>query len=412
MICSTRCARCLPSSERTDAHAEFDKVCKVSSRPLSASIRVREIKGVDDVLAGRVEQGIVKPGEEMVFLPTHTALNLCTRKVFKVEIHHQRVDQTYLGDQVGLNIKGLDKNNMLDKVCKVSFRPLSAPMRLLITGIHKIKEVGDALAGRVKQGIVKPDEVVSLPTHTALNLCTGKVFTIEVHQRMDHMYPGDNVGLNIKGLDKNNTPCSGDDMDMLYKKVPPWARPGSSTREEVVFLPTHTASYSSTGKVFTVEVHQQMYPSDNVGLNIKGLDKNNIPCSGDDAYEKVPPWVRPGSSTRGLRCFVKSEEEVVFLSTHMAPNPRTGKVLKVEVHQRMDQTCTGDNEGFNIKGLDKNNMPCSGDDMVYKRVLPWAKPGSSTRRSKFSASRMRSKWVFVRCGRDACRDLSETLEAF
>merc|ERR1711966_267041 len=68
--------------------------------------------GVGDVLAGRVEQGQVKPGEEVVFLPTHTASNPCTGKVFTVEMHHSRVDFANPGDNVGLNIKGLDKNNM------------------------------------------------------------------------------------------------------------------------------------------------------------------------------------------------------------------------------------------------------------------------------------------------------------
>ena len=110
------------------------------------------------------------------------------------------------------------------------FRPLSAPMRMLISGIYKIKGVGDVLAGRVEQGIAKPDEeVVFLLTHTASNSCTGKVFTAEIHhQRVDWTFRGDNVGLNIKALDKNNMPCSGGDM--VYKKVSSWDRPGSSTR--------------------------------------------------------------------------------------------------------------------------------------------------------------------------------------
>merc|ERR1712008_633278 len=61
------------------------------------------------------------------------------------------------------------------------------------------------------------EEVVFLPTHTASNPCTGKVFTVEMHHsRVDFANPGDNVGLNIKGLDKNNMPRSGDVM--VYKK--------------------------------------------------------------------------------------------------------------------------------------------------------------------------------------------------
>merc|ERR1711988_1616254 len=106
----------------------------------------------------------------------------------------------------------------LDKMCRVPDRPISAPMRMPISGIYKIKGVGDVLAGRVEQGIVKPGEdVVFLPTHTASNPCAGKVFSVEMHHtRVDAANPGDNVGLNIKGLDKNNMPRSGDVV--VYKK--------------------------------------------------------------------------------------------------------------------------------------------------------------------------------------------------
>merc|ERR1711861_26353 len=96
----------------------------------------------------------------------------------------------------------------LDKMCRVPERPTTAPMRMPISGIYKIKGVGDVLAGRVEQGVVKPgEEVIFLPTHTASNPCVGKVFTVEMHHtRVDFANPGDNVGLNIKGLDKNNMP--------------------------------------------------------------------------------------------------------------------------------------------------------------------------------------------------------------
>merc|ERR1712194_909034 len=81
----------------------------------------------------------------------------------------------------------------LDKMCRVPERPIDAPMRLPISGIYKIKGVGDVLAGRVEQGIVKPnEEVLFLPK------------------------PGDNVGMNVKNLDKQNMPRSGDVM--IYKK--------------------------------------------------------------------------------------------------------------------------------------------------------------------------------------------------
>jgi elongation factor 1-alpha len=93
-------------------------------------------------------------------------------------------------------------------------RKTDAPMRVPISGAYKIKGVGDVLAGRVEQGLVKPgDEVIFMPTHTTANPCVGKVFTVEMHhKRVDKAGPGDNVGMNIKGLDKGNMPRTGDVM--------------------------------------------------------------------------------------------------------------------------------------------------------------------------------------------------------
>jgi len=77
--------------------------------PLSG---VYKIKGVGDVLTGRVEQGAVKPGEEVKFLPTHTESTSCTGKVFTVEMHHKRIDFGSAGDNIGMNVKALNKDNM------------------------------------------------------------------------------------------------------------------------------------------------------------------------------------------------------------------------------------------------------------------------------------------------------------
>ncbi|CAJ1386400.1 unnamed protein product [Effrenium voratum] len=65
---------------------------------------VFNVKGVGCVVSGRVEQGIVKPGEEVVFLPS-----MAEGKVFSIEMHHKRKEQGIPGDVLGLNIKGVDK---------------------------------------------------------------------------------------------------------------------------------------------------------------------------------------------------------------------------------------------------------------------------------------------------------------
>jgi len=93
-------------------------------------------------------------------------------------------------------------------------RNTSAPLRLPLSGLYKIKGVGDVLAGRVEQGKVHPEDlVIFMPTHTSANACTGKVFTVEMHhKRVEFAGPGDNVGMNVKGLEKQNMPRVGDVM--------------------------------------------------------------------------------------------------------------------------------------------------------------------------------------------------------
>ena len=73
---------------------------------------VYKIKGTGDVLTGRVEQGLVKPGQEVIFLPTHTSSNFCEGKLFTVEMHHKPLSEAGPGKNIGMNVKGLPKDNM------------------------------------------------------------------------------------------------------------------------------------------------------------------------------------------------------------------------------------------------------------------------------------------------------------
>eukprot|EP00493_Phyllostaurus_siculus_P014883 UN15114 len=87
-------------------------------------------------------------------------------------------------------------------------------MRMPVSGVYKIKGVGEVITGRVEQGKVEVgQEMIFLPTHTASKPCTGKIFSIEMHHKTHpHALPGDNVGLNVKGLSKENMPRVGDVM--------------------------------------------------------------------------------------------------------------------------------------------------------------------------------------------------------
>merc|ERR1712113_1049110 len=97
------------------------------------------------------------------------------------------------------------------------------------------------------------------------------------------------------------------------------------------------------------------------------------------------------------------------MGTHSVFNPCGGKVFTVEMHhQRVDQAQPGDNVGMDVKGLDKLNMPRTGDVMVYK------KDGTLKPVANFTAQIQTldipgelkcgySPIGFVRCGRAACR---------
>jgi len=102
----------------------------------------------------------------------------------------------------------------LEEMVAIPERSSSAIMRTPISGIYKIKGIGDVLTGRVEQGTVKPgEEVVFLPTHTSSTPCQGKVFSVEMHHKVvESATSGDNCGFNIKGLVKENMPRVGDIM--------------------------------------------------------------------------------------------------------------------------------------------------------------------------------------------------------
>merc|ERR1712022_111699 len=77
-------------------------------------------------------------------------------------------------------------------------------------------------------------------------------------------------------------------------------------------------------------------------------------------------------------------------------------------HQRVDFAGPGDNVGLNIKGLDKNNMPRSGDVMVYKKdtTLGQTREFDAQIQVLDIPNEIKTGYSpigFVRCGRSACR---------
>merc|ERR1711915_1094960 len=102
-------------------------------------------------------------------------------------------------------VEGFTLLDALNDVVSVPKRPTKKPFRMPVSGVYKIKGVGDVITGRIEQGQLTPNEMVGFaPTGV-----TGKAFTIEMHHK--------NVGINVKNLPKeaNKLPKTGDVMYAL-----------------------------------------------------------------------------------------------------------------------------------------------------------------------------------------------------
>jgi len=106
-------------------------------------------------------------------------------------------------------IEGKTLYDALELVAKPPKRDKKKPFRMPVSGVYKIKGVGDVITGRIEQGALSPNAVVGF----APSGIEGKAFTIEMHHKQVELAQvGDNVGVNVKGLPKDNLPKVGDVM--------------------------------------------------------------------------------------------------------------------------------------------------------------------------------------------------------
>ncbi len=89
----------------------FDKLT-VPAKPLDKPLRlpiqdVFTITGHGTVPVGRVETGVLKVNQSVIFMPSG-AKGECKR----IEMHHQELSQAVPGDNVGFNVKNVDKKDV------------------------------------------------------------------------------------------------------------------------------------------------------------------------------------------------------------------------------------------------------------------------------------------------------------
>ncbi|MBC7114167.1 MAG: translation elongation factor EF-1 subunit alpha, partial [Archaeoglobi archaeon] len=81
---------------------------KPIDKPLRIPVQdVYSISGVGTVPVGRVETGILRKGDKVVFEPAGVS-----GEVKSIEMHHEEIPEAYPGDNIGFNVRGVSKNDL------------------------------------------------------------------------------------------------------------------------------------------------------------------------------------------------------------------------------------------------------------------------------------------------------------
>lgn len=85
---------------------------QLPEKPIELPLRVPindvySIKGVGTVPVGRVETGVMKPGDKVTFMPPNK-----TGEVKSIEMHHEMLDEAEPGDNVGFNVRGVERRDL------------------------------------------------------------------------------------------------------------------------------------------------------------------------------------------------------------------------------------------------------------------------------------------------------------
>jgi elongation factor 1-alpha len=68
---------------------------------------VYSIQGVGTVPVGKVVSGIMKPGDKIIFEPSHVSA-----EVKSIQMHYQNLEQALPGDNIGFNVRGIEKEQV------------------------------------------------------------------------------------------------------------------------------------------------------------------------------------------------------------------------------------------------------------------------------------------------------------
>ena len=163
-------------------------------------------------------------------------------------------------------------------------KPTSLPLRLPIQDVYSITGIGVVPVGRVETGVMKVgDKVIVVPARDGKGV-TGEVKTIEMHhEQLDSAEPGDNIGFNVRGIEKNAI-ARGDVLGHV-NNVPTVA---TEFTAQIVVLNHPTVVTIGYTPVFHIHTAQ-------VACTITEITKKLNPATGETVAEK-PDFIKNGDA--------------------------------------------------------------------------------------------------------------------
>jgi elongation factor 1-alpha len=87
---------------------ELKVPAKPTDKPLRLPVQdVHTVSGFGTIPVGRVETGVMKPGDQIIFMPSGVKT-----EVKSIEMHHQQLNKAEPGDNVGFAVKGVEKKDV------------------------------------------------------------------------------------------------------------------------------------------------------------------------------------------------------------------------------------------------------------------------------------------------------------
>jgi len=163
-------------------------------------------------------------------------------------------------------------------------KPTDKPLRLPIQDVYNITGIGVVPVGRVETGVMKVgDKVIFVPAREGKGV-SGEVKSIEMHhEQMQKAEPGDNVGFNVRGIEKKDI-ARGDVLG--HTDNPPTIATEFTAQIVVLNHPTViTVGYTPVFHIHTAQVACQ----------VTAIEKKLNPATGEVIQEN-PDFIKNGDA--------------------------------------------------------------------------------------------------------------------